>query len=82
MRAARSNLQRQNTMYSHKKCAILQHLLLMRLTVDTTWAEGAGATSFSRNVDSSNRRFAETSYRRISINRIVILPNSKIAETV
>ena len=35
MRAAHSNLQRQNTVYSHKKYVILQHLLLMRLTVDT-----------------------------------------------
>ena len=34
MRAAHSNLQRQNTMYSHKKYVILQHLLLMRLIVD------------------------------------------------
>ena len=31
MRAAHGNLQRQNTMYSHKKYTILQHLLLMRL---------------------------------------------------
>ena len=28
-------LQRQNTVYSHKKYVILQHLLLMRLIVDT-----------------------------------------------
>ena len=35
MRAAHSNLQRQNTMHSHKKYVILQHLLLMRLIVDT-----------------------------------------------
>ena len=31
MRATRSNLQRQNIVYSHKKYVILQHLLLMRL---------------------------------------------------
>ena len=41
-----------------------------------------GATSFSRNVISSNRRFAEKPCRRMSIGRIVILPNSKIAETI
>ena len=41
-----------------------------------------GATSFSQSVISSNRRFAETSCRRMSIGRIVILPNSKIAETI
>ena len=41
MRAAHNNLQRQNTIYSHKKYVILQHLLLMRLIVDTRWAEGA-----------------------------------------
>ena len=41
MRAAHSNLQRQNTVYSHKKCVVLQHLLLMRLIVDTRWAKGA-----------------------------------------
>ena len=35
MRAAHSNLQRQNTVYPHKKYVILQHLLLMRLIVDT-----------------------------------------------
>ena len=35
MRAAHSNLQRQNTMYSHKKYVTLQHLLLMQLVVDT-----------------------------------------------
>ena len=40
MRAAHSNLQRQNTVYSHKKYVTLQHLLLMRLRVDTRWAEG------------------------------------------
>ena len=34
MRAAHSNLQTQNTMYSHKKYVILQHLLLMRLILD------------------------------------------------
>ena len=32
-RAAHSNLQRLNTGYSHKKYVILQHLLLMRLTI-------------------------------------------------
>ena len=42
--AAHSNLQRQNIMYSHKKYVILQHLLLMRLIVDTRWAEGAKRT--------------------------------------
>ena len=31
MRGAHSNLQRQNTVYSHKKYVILQYLLLMRL---------------------------------------------------
>ena len=41
MRAAHSNLQRQNTMYSHETYLILQHLLLMRLIVDTRWAECA-----------------------------------------
>ena len=41
MRVAHSNLQRQNTVYSHKKYVILQHLLLMRLIVDTRWAKGA-----------------------------------------
>ena len=41
MRAMHSNLKRQYTMYSHKKYVILQHLLLMRLIVDTRWAEGA-----------------------------------------
>ena len=39
MRAAHSNLQRQNTVYSHKKYVILQHLLLMRLIIDTRWAK-------------------------------------------
>ena len=38
MRAAHSNVQRQNTVYSHKEYVILQHLLLMRLVVDTRWA--------------------------------------------
>ena len=41
MRAAHSNLQRQNTVYSYKKYVTLQHLLLMQLIVDTTWAEDA-----------------------------------------
>ena len=41
MRAAHSILQRQNTVYSHKKYVILQHLLVMRLIVDTRWAKGA-----------------------------------------
>ena len=41
MQAAHSNLQRQNTVYSHIKYVILQHLLLMRLIVDTRWAKGA-----------------------------------------
>ena len=41
MRAAHSNLQRQNTVYSHIKYVILQHFLLMRLIVDTRWAKGA-----------------------------------------
>ena len=41
MRAAHSNLQRQNTVYLHKKYVILQHLLIMRLIVDTKWARGA-----------------------------------------
>ena len=35
MRSAHSNLQRQNTVYPHKKYVILQHILLMRLIVDT-----------------------------------------------
>ena len=41
MRAAHNNLQRQNTVCSHKKYVILQNLLLMRLTVDTRWAKGS-----------------------------------------
>ena len=47
MRAAHNNLQRQNTMYSHKKYVILEHLLLMRLIVDTRWAEGAKRLCFT-----------------------------------
>ena len=47
MRAAHSNLQRQITMYSHKKYVILQHLPLMRLIVDTRWAEGAKRLCFT-----------------------------------
>ena len=47
MRAAGSNLQRQNTMYLHKKYVILQHLLLMRLIVDIRWAEGAKRLCFT-----------------------------------
>ena len=47
MRAARSNLQRQNTVYSHIKYVTLQHLLLMRLIVDTRWAKGAKRLSFT-----------------------------------
>ena len=47
MRAAHSNLQRQNTVSSHKKYVILQHLLLMRLIVDTRWAKGAKRLSFT-----------------------------------
>ena len=47
MRAAHSNLQRQNTVYSHKKYVILQHLLLMRLIVDTRWAKGAKRLCFT-----------------------------------
>ena len=47
MRTADSNLQRQNTVYSHKKYVILQHLLLMRLIVDTRWAEGVKRLSFT-----------------------------------
>ena len=39
MRAAHSNLQSQNNVYSHKKYVILQDLLLMRLIVDTRWAK-------------------------------------------
>ena len=35
MRAAHGDLQRQNTVYSHIKYVILQHLRLMRLIVDT-----------------------------------------------
>ena len=46
MRAAHINLQRQNTVYSHKKYVILQHLLLMRLIVDTRWAKGAKRLCF------------------------------------
>ena len=34
-------------MYSHKKYVILQHLLLMRLIVDTRWAEGAKRLCFT-----------------------------------
>ena len=45
MRAAHSNLWRQNTVYSHKKYVILQHLLLMQLIVDTRWAKGTWNTS-------------------------------------
>ena len=48
MRAAHSNLQRQNTVYSHKEYVILQHSLLMRLIVDTRWAEGAKHLCFTR----------------------------------
>ena len=47
MRAAHSNLQRQNTVYSHKKYVILEHLLLMRLIVDTRWAKGAKRLCFT-----------------------------------
>ena len=47
MRAPHSNLQRQNTVYSHKKYVILQHLLLMRLIVDTRWARGAKRLCFT-----------------------------------
>ena len=48
MRAAHnSNLQRQNTVYSHKKYVILQHLLLMRLMVDTRWIKGAKRLCFT-----------------------------------
>ena len=39
-------------------------------------------TLFFRIVVSWNRRFAETSCHQMSIGRIVILPNSKIAETI
>ena len=46
MRAAHSNLQRQNTMHFHKKYVIL-HLLLMRFIVDTRWAEGAKRLCFT-----------------------------------
>ena len=34
-------------MYSHKKYVILQHLQLMRLIVDTRWAEGAKHMCFT-----------------------------------
>ena len=47
MRAAHSNLQRQNTMYSHKKYVILQHLLLMQIIAGTTWGEGAKRLCFT-----------------------------------
>ena len=47
MRAAQSNLQRQNTVYSHKKYVILKNLLLMRLIVDTRWAKGAKRLCFT-----------------------------------
>ena len=47
MRAAHSNVQRQNTVYPHKKYVILQHLLLMRLIVDTRWAKGAKRLCFT-----------------------------------
>ena len=47
MRAAHSNLQRQNTVYSRKKYVILQYLLLMRLIVDTRWAKGAKRLCFA-----------------------------------
>ena len=47
MRAVHSNLQRQNTMYSHKKYVILQHLLLMRLIVDTRQAKSAKRLCFT-----------------------------------
>ena len=47
MLAAHSNLQRQNTIYSHKNYVILQHLLLTRLIVDTRWTEGAKCLCFT-----------------------------------
>ena len=47
MRTAHSNLQRQNTVYSHKKYVMLQHLLPMRLIVDTRWAKGAKRLCFT-----------------------------------
>ena len=46
MRAAHCNLQRQNTVYLHEMYVILQHLLLMRLIVDTRWAKGAKRLCF------------------------------------
>ena len=47
MRATHCNLQRQNTVYSHEEYVILQHLLLMRLIVDTRWAKGANRLYFT-----------------------------------
>ena len=47
MRAAHSNLQRQNTVYPHKKYVILQHLLLMRLIGDTRLAKGSKRLCFT-----------------------------------
>ena len=41
-----------------------------------------GATSFSRNVISSISHFPETSFRRMSVSQIFILPNSEITETI
>ena len=47
MRAAHSNVQRPNTVYSHEKYVILPHLLLMRLIVDTRWDKGAKRLCFT-----------------------------------
>ena len=59
---------------------MLHHTRVLNLTYQ--FMHKNGATSFSRNVISPNRRFVETSYRRMSNGRIIILPNSKIAETI
>ena len=65
MRAAHSNLQRQNTVYSHKKYEILQHLLLMRLIVDTRWAKGAKRLCFTCGAPSASEVFLLTIKRAI-----------------
>ena len=48
-------------MYSHKKYVILQHLLLMRLIVDTRWAEGAKRLCFTCGAR-ENQALPESNY--------------------
>ena len=40
------------------------------------------ATSFSRNVISPIHHFSESSCRQMSVDRIILLPNSEITETI